>query len=780
MKRGVEKKIGLIIFGILLLQFFTTVPAHAVHKTYDMSIPANYNLRIDGAGAGNRLALYGAFLVADLDLDGKEDLIIGSGLEDYNSLSNSGSIYIIFDYKTRFAEYSGTGNIIDLYNSDNYDLRIDGGASEIISYNSIIIVDIDDTGLPDLAIPAPGIGMDGRSNCGGFYVIYNSLLNSYEDKYVSLSNPDNYSLKVYGAGSGHYLGISSFLTGDLDNDGRPDIVIASNHTNYGFTKAGSVYVIYNSLLSTYAGKEIDLNDLDNFSLRIDGPVNTGSLAFRQNAQSHDLDNDLKHELIISSAGTDYNGRTDSGSLYIISNVLLQSFSSKTVSLTSESNYSLRIDGAVAGHRFPVTEGVKVADINNDGRNDLIAGTIYASYNGFTASGSVYVIFNSLLNSYDSKHVDLNDSDNYSLRFDGASEREWLGDLGVEAADFNNDGKVDLFLGGIQADCCGISKAGVTYIIYNWQIQQYSSKFIDLSDQSNYALRYHGSEVHHQYLKRPSPFDLNGNGKLDLVLIASKSNYNGRVESGSIVIPYNFPHTFSTVAGPSVTNDNMPTFSGNLVAPNSVTNISDIQYSLNNPSFGAVGWTSCTPGDGNFNSTDESYSCSPGTVPDGTHKLYLRAYDENISYTAQSNYVEREFTVDTVPPQFFNLSDHSSPINLVAGQKITANPYIIRVKPQDVTTEVAYVEFYVDDNLLCSVSTTNANGEYECAWDTSLYQSAVRVIAYDLAGNSSVLGVEAVLVGTGEPMIAYAMLSGMLILAPFATSKTLLQKTYIQL
>lgn len=63
-----------------------------------------------------------------------------------------------------------------------------------------------------------------------------------------------------------------------------------------------------------------------------------------------------------------------------------------------------------------------------------------------------------------------------------------------------------------------------------------------------------------------------------------------------------------------------------------------------------------------------------------------------------------------------------------------------LSPQDSGTsdnlDVSMVEFYVDDNLLCTKTETNDEGVYECSWDTSRYHSRVVVYAYDEVGNRS--------------------------------------------
>lgn len=84
------------------------------------------------------------------------------------------------------------------------------------------------------------------------------------------------------------------------------------------------------------------------------------------------------------------------------------------------------------------------------------------------------------------------------------------------------------------------------------------------------------------------------------------------------------------------------------------------------------------------------------------------------------------------PYFVNIPGTSTLINLSEGQIITANPYIIKVKPED-DLGIVRVLFYIDDVLICEVTTPDADGVYSCSWDTSTYHSDVRVVAYDTQG-----------------------------------------------
>ena len=107
-------------------------------------------------------------------------------------------------------------------------------------------------------------------------------------------------------------------------------------------------------------------------------------------------------------------------------------------------------------------------------------------------------------------------------------------------------------------------------------------------------------------------------------------------------------------------------------------------------------------------------------------------------------------VDIAGPTFTVLgSGDTRTVNIDAGQVITTNPYIIKVLPDD-PSGVTKVEFYIDDILICTDTTADADGYYTCSWDTSKYHSDVKIIAYDAFGNATTVTRSTTVSLTGAP------------------------------
>lgn len=128
------------------------------------------------------------------------------------------------------------------------------------------------------------------------------------------------------------------------------------------------------------------------------------------------------------------------------------------------------------------------------------------------------------------------------------------------------------------------------------------------------------------------------------------------------------------------------------------------------------------------SDPDNYCCPDEPAVYGNNVLYLDHWDtEDESYPDSVYHVKLTPTFDTVPGL-------SGPINITEGQIISSNPYLIKVFPTG-GSEITRVEFYIDGILIGTVYAPNAEGVWEWPWDTLMYHSQVRIVAYDATGES---------------------------------------------
>jgi hypothetical protein len=696
-----------------------------IDPTYDLATSSNYNLRYDGAAANDRIP-NGALAAADLDNDGKQDLLVGVRTSNRTRTTN-GALYVI--YNTLIDNYSSSGNNIDLNTTANYNLRYDGAATgDYLSEDALTTADLDNDGKQDILVGAPGGNGGSGSESGFLYVIYNTLIDDYSGtgNNIDLNTATNYNLRYSGAEGGDYLPNYALTTADLDNDGKQDILVgAPDASNNSRSCSGSLWIIYNTLIDDYSGtgNNINLATATNYNLRYDGAEEDDYLAYEDPSVA-DLDNDGKQDILVGAAYASNNSRSYSGSLYIIYNTLIDDYSgtANNIDLATATNYNLRYDGAEEDDYLSEV-ALAAADLDNDGKQDILVGAPDASNNSRSYSGSLYIIYNTLIDDYSgtANNIDLATATNYNLRYDGAEENDYLAYGALTTADLDNDGKQDILVGAAYASNNSRSCSGSLWIIYNTLIDDYSgtANNIDLATATNYNLRYDGAEASDYFPSDEALIsaDLDNDNKQDILAGTYYADNNSRTTSGSLWIIYNFPHSISVNAVSSPTNSSPVVVTGSVSASNSLTNISGVQYRVDSNSISGS-WTACSAADGNFDSKSENFSCSLSGLSDGSHTLYIRAYDAKTAYTAQASYGSTTFTADTTGPT----SNANYPFDLLSPKdysKDSTKPILSFKKSTDATSEVSSYMAELDVGKNRSFSTTgiptSGNGSASYAW-----------------------------------------------------------------
>ena len=103
------------------------------------------------------------------------------------------------------------------------------------------------------------------------------------------------------------------------------------------------------------------------------------------AVAGDVNGDGRADVLVGAPSADNNGRTDSGSAYVV----FGKASTAPVDLAALGQAGFRIDGAAAGDAADVAGA---GDVNGDGRPDVLVGAQRADNNGRTNSGSAYVVY----------------------------------------------------------------------------------------------------------------------------------------------------------------------------------------------------------------------------------------------------------------------------------------------------------------------------------------------------------------------------------------------------
>ena len=676
----IKYKFFYFLFAAFFLLLFVSPTVHAV--SHDIANTSNWNIRIDGENANDKLGRYN-ISYGDLNHDGKDDLIITIySTTGYNGRNNINITYVI--YSTLLAHLSASGNVIDLLNSSNYNLKIVAPAADVFSdYYVALATDLNTNGKQDLVLGYGYSSYGGMTNNGAVYVLYDSILDTYTGtgNIIDLSNASSYNIKFVGESDNNYFGYSYNASTDLNGDGKKDLIIsADSATHNGRPNSGSVYVIYNNIFSGLVGTGniVQMSDSTKYNIRVDGPQANRSTEVFVVGSNTDLNEHGKNDLIVTSPFATNGTHTASGSMYIIYNSLLSQYvgTGNTIDLADNSKYNIRFDGPFdnsAGFGYSITQ---VVDLNGNNKSDLLIADGYGTDN----SGTVFVIYDSIIASYTGtgNGIDLALPSSYNIRYTTPISPAYLGE-DVHAYDYNNDGKPDLLIDSVSTPAI--------YIIYNSLFADLTTtgNIRNITDPANYSILYNNSSGN---ISAPyTPADFNQDGKIDLFLSDPYTSNNSRTSSGSVYTIYNFPHTISVS---TTSGENTYTIKGVINALNSVTNITGVQYNVdsNNPSGT---WQSCTADDGSFDSLSEPFTCDM-QVANGSHTVYVRAYDTNISYTAQSNYYSKSFTVGSSSNSNAGTSSSSSsPLPPSCGdQKPSSNPDLFQLdRSKDGTRATIY-------------------------------------------------------------------------------------------
>lgn len=249
----------------------------------------------------------------------------------------------------------------------------------------------------------------------------------------------------YGEDDLDQLGRSVSNAGDVNGDGRDDIILGAPNNDEGGTDAGQTYLIFGYeaeieqdrsvtwAAATFIGEEL----LDQSGYSVSGVG--------------DVDDDGFCDFIIGSRLNDQNG-ADSGKTYLIYG--------KKDGWSHDLDLS-EADAAFVGESGGDRSGYCVSgagDVNGDGFDDLLIGAPYND-DGGTYAGKTYLIFgNSWRYSGD---ISLSSSNIPS--FVGEDYNDLSGSCVAGAGDFNGDGYDDILIGAYRNDTGG-DEAGKVYVI----------------------------------------------------------------------------------------------------------------------------------------------------------------------------------------------------------------------------------------------------------------------------------------------------------------------------
>jgi hypothetical protein len=359
----------------------------------------------------------------DVNGDGKADMLIGA--RQYSSYT--GRVYLIYGS-------SSLTNIALGSLTPTQGITITGESTMSFTGHSVSIGgDVNGDGKADMLIGAYQYYQ--TSATGRVYLIYGS--SSLTNIALGSLTPTQ-GITISGEAISSSTGISVSIGGDVNGDGKPDILVGAS--SYG-TNTGRIYLIYGSSSLT----NIALGSLTpTQGITITGEA-TSSYTGSSVCIGGDVNGDGKADMLIGAAAY----ASSTGRVYLIygnsslSNIALGSLTStQGITITAESTNS------AMGHSVSIG-----GDLNGDGKADMLIGAPQYS----TASGRVYLIYgsSSLTN------IALGSlTPTQGITITGESD-SFTGFSVSIGGDVNGDGKADMLIGATAYS----SYTGRSYLMY---------------------------------------------------------------------------------------------------------------------------------------------------------------------------------------------------------------------------------------------------------------------------------------------------------------------------
>lgn len=360
--------------------------------------------------------------------------------------------------------------------------------------------DVDGDGIDDIIVSAPNFD-DAGSNAGRAYIFLGKSFGRIST--IDIGDAD-YILTAEARGD--LVGHSVASAGDVDGDGKGDLLISAHSNDDGGTRSGKIYLVLGKSLGSTI--KINLADADYAFIG----ENSADLAGWAVAGAGDVDGDGDDDVMMSAIWND-DGGTNAGKTYI---VLAKSLGTTTRIDLADADYTF------TGEAADDESGRSLApagDVDGDGKDDILIGAYYNDDGGSDA-GKVYLFLGKSLGS--TADLDVTDAD---YTFTGESAGDQAARSIATAGDVDDDGKDDLLIGAMFNDDAG-SSAGKAYLFLGKSLG--STADLDVSD-ADYTFEGEGTGDRFGAAVA-SAGDVDDDGMADL-LFGAPSNDDGASNAG---------------------------------------------------------------------------------------------------------------------------------------------------------------------------------------------------------------------------------------------------------
>ncbi len=375
--------------------------------------------------------------INDLNGDGRPDFIFGLPGDGDKDI-DAGRVVVVLDTDAPGSTNGVTGGQNRIIIDSVFAADRAGAAVGSVS-------DLDGDGIAEILVGAPGMDNAAIIDAGVAFVVWGSSVGGGVDlKDLYDENGGGYAIK--GETEGDAAGTTIMAIGDLNGDGKADILVGSPGHDSGGANAGAAYVVWGKSTSSIVNLSSVASGTGGF--KIIGESN-GDAAGTVLGTLADINGDGKAEILIGTPDSTAGG-ANSGAVYVV-------FGKATTTAVNLASVAagvggFRITGVAGDDAGAAVTGL--GDINGDGLADILVGA--------PRSDSAYVVFGKA----NTTEVNLADVANgiggYHILGENAGDLDMISVTG--GADLNRDGIADLVIGAA-SNSEGGANAGAVYVVW---------------------------------------------------------------------------------------------------------------------------------------------------------------------------------------------------------------------------------------------------------------------------------------------------------------------------
>jgi len=366
----------------------------------------------------------------DLTGDGYPDLIIGASVAQ-PSEDITGAVYII------------AGPLIDSAGtmSDRVHASISGAHNWGSTGAAVATVDVDIDGESDLLIGSPDVSVSGvGAETGEVSLFFGPI-----DDDLSTVEAD---VTFEGVGLGGRLGNALAGGGDLDGDGLSEVIVAASKLSDHADRAGTIYVFAGD--STFDADIVSVDDRDSKVYSIVNNMNFGNTM----TYVGDANGDGRDDLLIGANGARANGTKTGAAFLMLGHATKFSSGVEMLHTSMDAWYDGAAERDEAG-----TALAALGDVDDDGYTEFAIG---APLNDEYAEngGAAYLMLDPPLSG--GAHDITTAAD---VRYYGNAESDRIGESLCGNIDLDNDGILDLVIGGPKVNYGDRISRGKSFLFY---------------------------------------------------------------------------------------------------------------------------------------------------------------------------------------------------------------------------------------------------------------------------------------------------------------------------